>query len=150
MASTRPSFPDIADLVRRIEKLEQRLNTLTEDRLNKKIARHELTNEVNEALDRLRNIEALLMDGLSIKRVSETVNHSRVSPEVEEKREGDWLMTCPQAAEFLFAENMPKTRQRVIRRFKSGKFLGRQEGEGPKATYFIRHSSATRYRDEDC
>jgi len=65
------------------------------------------------------------------------------------ERVDDWLMTCPQAADFLFAENLPKTRQRVIRLFSSGKLTGRKEGEGVKAKYFIRHSSARAYRDGD-
>ena len=61
------------------------------------------------------------------------------------EREDDWLMTCPQTAVYLFLENLPRTRQRVIRLFKSGHLQGRQNQEGTKAKYFIRHSSAEAY-----
>jgi hypothetical protein len=65
------------------------------------------------------------------------------------ERVDDYLMTCPEAAAFLYAENVSKTRERVIRLVNSGKLSGRKEGEGQKSMYFIRHSSARAYRDGD-
>lgn len=59
------------------------------------------------------------------------------------------LMTCPEAAQYIYGSSSNKHQLRVKRLFDAGKLQGREEGEGQNVYRYIRLSSARAYRDGD-